>query len=122
MNKIQELKEEIRRIEEEEIEELRRKYQFLVGTYIRTAFTSYDKITSIEDVTSDPYDDIISFNSIYVYFDERKGAHSIYACIECAASGSIEASEITRSMITKDEFDKAFNDCFDLMKKRSNNE
>lgn len=118
MNRIQELEAEIQRIKEEEAESKKAKYQHFVGKYVHRAYTSYEKIVGIDRIDTDECGDEIMFDSIHVYFDKRGDEYNNDASINLQGYGQAYADELEKQLISQEVFDKALNDCIDLIKRR----
>jgi len=117
--KIQELKNQIKLIEEEGKQSQIDKYSYLVGTCISRATTSWEKITEICRVEYDEYDgDEIHFDCIGIYYDDRIGGseQNTHATLNCW--GSIYAKQIEKATITNEKFLEIFNKTVDLIKSK----
>lgn len=119
MDKIKDLEAEIQRIKKEEAEKKKAKYQYLVGKCVHRAHTSYDKIISIDRIDTDEYGDEVVFDCINVYFDNRGDEYNNEASINLQSWGQGYAEELDKQIISCDTFDKALNDCVDLIKRKS---
>lgn len=119
MNKIQELKAEIRRLEEEESESLKVKYQYLVGKCLHRAHTSYEKVTGISYVSKDSIGEDVTFECISVYFDNRGDDYNVNPYISVLQEGTIKLCDIERSIISQETFNEAFESCVELIKKKT---
>lgn len=120
MSKIQELRAEIKRLEEENAESLKVKYQHLVGKCFSRAYTSYEKVTNIHSVNTDDVGEEVAYNCIYIYFDKRGDEYNNTASISLDGYSSIYEEDIERYGISQESFDEAFNGCVDVIRKRVN--
>lgn len=118
MSRIQELEAEIQRIKKEEAESKKAKYQHFVGKYAHIAHTSYEKIIGIDRIDTDEFGDEVVFDSIYVYFDNRGDEYNNDASINLQGWGQAYAEELEKQLISQEVFNKALNDCIDLIKRR----
>lgn len=120
MSKIQELRAEIKRLEEENAESLRSKYQHLVGKCFHRAYTSYEKVTNICSVSTDDVGEEVTYDCICVHFDKRGDDYNSSASISLDSYGSIEEGDIERYIICNEEFNESFEACVELIKKKTN--
>lgn len=118
MNRIQKLEAEIQRIKEEEADKKKARYQYLVGQCLHRAHTSYEKVTAIDRVSTDRYGDEITFDCIHVHFDNRGDEYNSGASIQLDGYGQDYAQDIGGHTISLDVFNKAFNDCVDLITRK----
>jgi hypothetical protein len=118
--KIKELRDEIKRLENEQDSSQVEKYRYLVGFCFHRAFTSWEKITEIRRVEYDEYKgDEIHFDSISMYFDPihnnddrlNQGVHITFDYY-----GDIYAKDIERSTVTEDKFSEVFEECVKFMR------
>lgn len=119
MNKIQELKAEIARIEKEESDKKKSEYQYLIGKCVHRAHTSYEKITSIDRVHTDEYGDEVVYDCIYVYFDNRGDGYNSDASINLQGWGHGYAEDLKEQIISIDDFNSALDTCVDLIKRKA---
>lgn len=120
MSKIQELKDEIERLEKENKESLKSKYQYLVGKCIHRAHTSYEKVTNICSVDISKRGDDITYDCIRIYFDNRGDDYNSDASISLDVYGTIESEDIEIYLISQEKFNEAFSACIELFKNRIN--
>ena len=120
MSKIQELRAEIKRLEEENAESLKNKYQHLVGKCFYRAYTSYEKVTNIHSVTTDDVGEEVTYDCICIYFDKRGDEYNNTASISLDGYASIEEEDIERYSISQESFNEAFNGCVDIIRKKIN--
>lgn len=120
--KIKKLEQQIADIRKANDEEVKAKYSYLVGKYLHRAHTSYEKITAIDRVSIEDFGDEITFDCVYVYFDDRKNIVNQDASISLGSYGQIESTDIERYLISKEVFDTAFNKCFEFIKNKTMNQ
>lgn len=120
MSKIQELRAEIKRLEEENAESLKRKYQHLVGKCFSRAYTCYEKVTNIHSVSTDDVGEEVTYDCIRIFFDKRGDDHNYGASITLDGYSSIEEGDIERYRISQEIFNEAFNGCVDVIRKKIN--
>ena len=101
MNKIKELQEQIKQIREEEKAQAKEKYKHLIGTCLRSAFTSFHLVTAIDGADGE----IVTYDCVSIYMDER--FHDSETHISNKSWGSIEVKDLERCKISKIAFDKA---------------
>ena len=118
MSKIQELKAEIKRLEEENAESLKSKYQHLVGKCLSRAYTSYEKVTNIHSVNTDDAGEEITYDCISIHFDKRGDEYNNSASISLDGYDSIYEKDVERYSISQESFEEAFNGCIDVIKKK----
>lgn len=118
MSKIQELRAEIKRLEEENAESLKNKYQHLVGRCFSRAYTSYEKVTNIHSVNTDDVGEEITYDCICIYFDKRGDEYNNSASISIDGYASVYEEDIEQYSISQESFNEAFNGCVDVIRKR----
>lgn len=118
MSRIQELETEIQRIKKEEADKKKALYQHFVGKYVRRAHTSYEKIIGIDRIDTDEFGDEVVFDSIHVYYDNRGDEYNNDASINLQDWGQAYAEELEKQLISPETFNKALNDCIDLIRRR----
>ena len=104
MNKIKKLEEQLRKARQEAEEQAKDKYKYLIGTYLRPAYTAFHYVTSIDKSDGDK----VTYGCTSVYIDLR------YPDSECGiyirGFGYIEIEDLDRCIIDKEKFDNAFNE------------
>jgi hypothetical protein len=118
MNRIQELEAEIQRIKKEEADSKKAKYQHFVGKYVHRAHASYEKIVGIDRIDTDEFGDEVVFDSIHVYYDNRGDEYNNDASINLQGWGQDYAEKLEKQLIPPETFNKALNDCIDLIRRR----
>ena len=101
MNRIKELQDQIKLIREEEEAQAKEKYKYLVGTCLRSAFTSFHLVTSIDRADGES----VTYYCVSIYMDERFADSETQ--ISNKSWGFIEIEDLERCKISKAEFDKA---------------
>ena len=95
MNRIEELQEQIKQIREEEKAQAKEKYKYLVGTCLRSAFTSFHLVTAIDRADGES----VTYECVRIYMDER------FADSETQISNkswcSIEIEDLERCKVMK---------------------
>lgn len=119
MNKLQELKAEIARIEKEEADKKKAEYQYLVGNCVHPAHTSYKKIISIDRVHTDEYGDEIVFDCVDIYFDNRGDEYNSDASINLQSWGQGYIEDLQKQIISPEVFNNALDACTDLIKRKA---
>jgi hypothetical protein len=118
--KIEELRSEIKRLEKEREVSQVEKYQYLVGTCLHRAYTSWEKITEINRVEYDEHSgDEINFDSISMYFDpthDREDTHNRDPHISFGSYSDIYANDIERYLISNEKFEEVFEECVKYMR------
>lgn len=118
MDKLKELEAEIQRIKKEVADKKKAEYQYLVGKYVHRSHTSYEKIMSIDRVMTDEDGDEVIFTSVKVYFDNRGDEYNSDANIELQNWGQAYADDLNRQMISVEDFNKSFDACVDLIRRK----
>ena len=106
--------------EEEDKQSKLNKYQFLIGKYIHRAYTSFHKDTNISSVQEHNGEESIAYDCISVYFDGRGDDYNTNAHISLNEYGEIDSEDIQQYLITEEQFQEAFRNCFDLIKRKAN--
>lgn len=120
MNKIRDLEAELQQLKNMEADKKKAKYQYLVGKCIHKAQTSYEKITAIARVDTDgELGDVVVYDCIHVYFDDRENVSNDDASIQLASYSREYVRWIEQYIISQDVFYKAMDNCFAHIKKRS---
>ena len=101
MNRIKELQEQIKQIREEEKAQAKEKYKHLIGTCLRSAFTSFHLVTAIDGADGES----VTYDCVSIYMDERFPDSETH--ISNKSWGSIEVEDLERCKISKIAFDKA---------------
>lgn len=121
MGRIEVLEAELQKLKEEEKKKSIEKYQYLIGKCLRKAHTSYEKITEITSVYFTGCDYRICYNCINVHFDNRGDEYNQNSEISLESYGKLDESDLQSCIIIpQEEFDKAFEDCVALMRRRVN--
>lgn len=89
------------------------KYKNLVGKYLYKAPNIYKKIVSIDRVSAGECWDVIHYTSVTVIYD----MNTPFAKIQLSNYGLIEDFEIEEHLTNKENFEKAYQNCMDLIKK-----
>ena len=89
------------------------KYKNLVGKYLYKAPNIYKKIVSIDRVSAGECWDVIHYTSVTVIYD----MNTPFAKIQLSNCGLIEDFEIEEHLTNKENFEKAYQNCMDLIKK-----
>ena len=118
-DKIKELKEKIKQMEEEKELSQIAKYNYLIGRYFHRAHTSWEKITAIDYVDYDEYDgDEIHFECINIYYDDRGDEYNRKCYISMDSYGSLYAKDIEQQETTEEKFRCAFEGITDFIKSK----
>lgn len=119
MNRIQKLEEELRKLQMEEAEIKKEKYKHFVGKCVHDIGSiSYEKITGIKAVeTQKDGSEKIDYERIVIYFD-NSGGDSDVAIINMPSSSSAYADDLEENITTQEAFNKVFEDCIALIKRR----
>lgn len=121
MNRTQKLEAEIRKLNKQEADKKKAKYQYLVGKCIHMAHTSYEKITAIVRVNTNEIGDEVVYDCIQVYFDNREDVSNSDSSIQLASYNGEYVERIEKNIISQEVFDKAMDDCIAHIKRMSIN-
>ena len=89
------------------------KYKNMIGKYLYKAPNIYKKIVSIDRVSAGECWDVIHYTSVTVIYD----MDTPFAKIQLSNYELIEDFEIEEHLTNKENFEKAYQNCMDLIKK-----
>lgn len=121
-DRIKELEEELAKAREEENNKALEKYQYLIGKCLHKAATSYQKITGINWVNLRVNNlgdvDEICYDCIDIYCNTKGGLPN--ARIDTDESYEIYSNDIDDYVVSEEVFNKALNECIEVIKNKCN--
>lgn len=113
--KVKYLRDKARELEQEEVNTIKEKYQYLVGKCMRTSHTSYEKIIGIDGAwfSNDLFECLLELKCLHVYLDDTESS------INMGYITSRPALEVEEEKsITEEQFNEAFEKCVSRMRKQ----
>lgn len=119
MGRIEELEAELQKLKAEEKEKDIERRKNLIGVCLHTTRENYEKIIEITDVSKNESEVIISYNCVKIYIDNESNKLQD-AAIEFDSAERIIESTLKYFVISQEKFNKAFEDCVAMMRRRIN--
>lgn len=112
MNRVDELRAEIARIEEAEEQALIDKYKYLIGKCLKRAYSSRELITDVVSVWIDKHtgEELMDLEvtSIYYYPYNEHGSNDFANIEQCQSISDKKVEDIENYIVDKKEFDDFF--------------
>jgi len=120
-NKIQELRQQIKQLEEQQSQSQIERYSHLIGKCLHRAATSWELITAIDRVEYDEHDgDEITFDCISIYFDDRGDDYNNDCSLSLSSYGQFYIEDLERYEIPKEKFIEIYEKTVGFTRKQIN--